>query len=145
MEFKNFISRPGKSWNLIGGPWKSWKIKVRFDRLFSALRWKGQDNVRYRGVIKQRKRHAFWRTPEFVSVELFTVKKCSKTSKGFVFLKLTAKPKVLESLKRSWKKSWKVMEFKELKRVRTLEFQWIYYLFFSGLGLELSIADITKT
>ena len=56
-----------------------------------------------------------------MSVELFAVKKCSKTSKGFVFLKLTAKPKVLESLKRSWKKSWKVMEFEELKRVRTLD------------------------
>ena len=27
MEFVNFISRPGKSWNLIVGPWKSWKIK----------------------------------------------------------------------------------------------------------------------
>ena len=70
--------------------------------------------------LKQRKQHAFWWTPEFVSVELFTGKKCSKTSKGFVFLKLTAKPKFLESLKRSWKKSWKVMEFEELKRVRTL-------------------------
>ena len=33
------------------------------------------------------------------------------------FLKLTAEPKVLETLKRSWKKSWKVMEFEELKRV----------------------------
>ena len=35
-------------------------------------------------------------------------------------LKLTAKPKVLENLKRSWKKSWEVIEFEELKRVRTL-------------------------
>ena len=58
--------------------------------------------------------------PEFVSVELFKVKKCSKTSKGFEIWKLTAKPKVLENVKRSWKKSWKVMEFEELKRVRTL-------------------------
>ena len=41
-------------------------------------------------------------------------------SKGFEYLKLAAKPKVLENLKRSWKTSWKVMEFKELKRVRTL-------------------------
>ena len=55
-----------------------------------------------------------------MSVELFQVKKYSKTSKGFEFLKLTAKSKVLENLKRSWKKSWKVMEFEELKRVRTL-------------------------
>ena len=55
-----------------------------------------------------------------MSVELFTVKKCSKTSKGFVFLKLTAKPKVLESMERSWKKSQKVMEFEELERVQTL-------------------------
>ena len=58
--------------------------------------------------------------PEFVSVELFKVKKCSKTCKGFAFLKLAAKPKVLKNLKRSWKKTWKVMEFEELKRVGTL-------------------------
>ena len=37
-----------------------------------------------------------------------------------LILNLTAKPKVLKNLKRSWKKSWKVMEFEELKRVRTL-------------------------
>ena len=36
--------------------------------------------------------------PEFVSVELFKVKKYSKTRKVFEFLKLTAKPeKVMES------------------------------------------------
>jgi len=52
-----------------------------------------------------------------VSVELFKVKKYPKTRKGFEFLKLTAKPKVLENLKRSWKKSLKFMEFEELKRV----------------------------
>ena len=43
---------------------------------------------------------------------------CQKnTLKQGKFLKLTAKPKVVENLKRSWKKSWKVMEFEELKRV----------------------------
>ena len=50
---------------------------------------------------------------EFVSVKLFKVKKCSKTSKGFEFLKLTSKPKVLKKSK----KSWKVVEFEELKIV----------------------------
>ena len=35
-------------------------------------------------------------------------------------MKLTAKPKVMENLKRSWKNSWKVLEFEELKRVQTL-------------------------
>ena len=54
-----------------------------------------------------------------MSVELFTVKKCSKPSKGFEFLKLTAKPKVLKNSK----KSRKVTEFEELKRVRTLSFK----------------------
>ena len=58
--------------------------------------------------------------PEFVYVEMFKVKKeSSKTSKGFEFLKLTAKPKVVEKVRRSCKKSWEVMEFEELKRVRT--------------------------
>ena len=28
--------KPGKSWNLIVGPRKSWKIKVLFDRLVTA-------------------------------------------------------------------------------------------------------------
>ena len=49
--------------------------------------------------------------PEFASVELFKVKKYCKTRKVFDFLKLTAKPKVLENLKRSWRKSWKVIKF----------------------------------
>ena len=53
-----------------------------------------------------RKRHAFWLTPEFVSVELFKIKKYPKTGEIEKFLKVTAKLKVLENLKRSWKKSW---------------------------------------
>ena len=55
-----------------------------------------------------------------MSFELFKVKKYSKARNVFEFLKLAAEPKVLENVKRSWKKSWKVMEFEELKRVRTL-------------------------
>ena len=31
-----------------------------------------------------------------------------------------AKPRVLENLKRSWERSWKVMKFEELKGVRSL-------------------------
>ena len=30
------FSRPGKAWNLIVGPWGSWKIKILFDRLVTA-------------------------------------------------------------------------------------------------------------
>ena len=40
-----------------------------------------KDDVRWRGVIKQRKRHAFWWTLEFVSVELFKVKTYTQTRK----------------------------------------------------------------
>ena len=40
-----------------------------------------------------------------------------KQGKLLKFFKVTAKPKVLENLKRSWKKSWKIMEFEDLKRV----------------------------
>ena len=57
----------------------------------------------------------FWWMPEFVSVEPFKIKKYSKTRKVFEFLKLTAKPKVLENLKRSWKKSWNLKNSKECK------------------------------
>ena len=53
-------------------------------------------------------------------VELFKVKKNTlKHGTLLKFLKLTAKPKVFKNLKRLWKKLWKVMEFEELKRVRT--------------------------
>ena len=52
-----------------------------------------------------------------MSVQLFKVKKYSKARKVLKFVKVTAKPMVLENLKKSWKKSWKVMEFEELKRV----------------------------
>ena len=37
-----------------------------------------------------------------------------------MFWKVTAKPMVMENLKSSWKKSWKVIEFEELKRVQSL-------------------------
>ena len=68
-------------------------------------------------VIKQRKRHAFWWTPEFVSVELFKVdQKYPKTSKILKLFERTTKPEVLKDLK----KSWEVMEFEERKRVRAL-------------------------
>ena len=52
------------------------------------------DILRSRGVIQQRERYAFWWTPEFVSVELFTVKK-NMLKQGI----LTAKLKVMENLK----------------------------------------------
>ena len=58
-------------------------------------------------------------TPEFVSVELLKVKKYSKATNNV--LKVTANLKVMENLKRSWKKSRKIMEFVELKRRRTLK------------------------
>ena len=64
--------------------------------------------------------HTFWWTPEFLSVELFKVQKYPNTRKVLKNFKVTAKPKVLENLKRAWELSWKVMEFKELKRVGTL-------------------------
>ena len=40
-----------------------------------------------------------------------------KQGKFCKFLKMTAKPRVMENLKWSWKKSQKVMEFEELKIV----------------------------
>ena len=67
-------------------------------------------------VHEQRKQHAFWWTPEFVSAEMFKVKKyLIKQGKCLKFFKLTAKPKVLEKLKRSWKKSWNLKSSKAYK------------------------------
>ena len=44
------------------------------------------------------------------------------------FLRLTAKLKVLENVKRSWERSWKVMKFEELKGVRSLIDKWSKHL-----------------
>ena len=57
----------------------------------------------------------------------------------------TCKLMVKENLERSWKKSWKVMEFEELKRVWTLflyqlyhEFLSVLFQFFISLGTSQS-------
>ena len=41
-----------------------------------------------------------------------------KPGKVLKFSKVTTEPKVMEILKKSWKKPWKVMEFEELKKVQ---------------------------
>ena len=43
-----------------------------------------------------------------------------KHGKFFEIFNVAAKPMVMENLERSWRKSWKVKEFQELKRVQTL-------------------------
>ena len=48
-----------------------------------------------------------------MSVELFKAQNTLKQGKFLKFLKVTAKPKVLEILKRSWKKSWTLKSSKE--------------------------------
>ena len=110
MESKNCIFQASKVMEFNCRPLKvienlSFVWQVRYCR--SQIK----DNVRQRELIEQRKRHAFRWTPEFVSVELFKVKNTlkHKSFKNKWQLKL-----------RSRKKSWKVLEFEELKRVRTL-------------------------
>ena len=49
---------------------------------------------------------------EFMSVKLLRSKNTLKQGKFLKFLKLTAKPKVMENLKRSWKKSWNLRSSK---------------------------------
>ena len=66
---------------------------------------------------KQCERHAFWWTLEFVSVELFNVKKYMlKQGKFWKFSKVTAKPKAMENSKgygNSHGKSWNLKTSKE--------------------------------
>ena len=52
-------------------------------------------------IIKQYTLHAFWLTPEFMSVKLLRSKNTLKQGKFLKFLKLTAKLKVMENSKRS--------------------------------------------
>ena len=56
--------------------------------------------------------HEFYRDSE----KKYTLKQ----GKFFEIFNVVAKPMVMENLERSWKKSWKVKEFQELKRVKTL-------------------------
>ena len=57
-------------------------------------------------------RHAFWWTPEFVSVELLMVKKYPKTREILKIFEVKTKPKVLENLK-GYGKSWNLKSSKE--------------------------------
>ena len=56
-------------------------MKILFGRLVTAVAKHAKDNLRSREVVKQRERDVFWWTPEFVSLELFKVKKYAKTRK----------------------------------------------------------------
>ena len=101
MEFKDFI-------------FQAWKV---MDFKLSVLEIHGKLKFCFveRGVLKQRIRHVFWWTPEFVSVELLEVKKYPQTRKTVKGLKVTTKPKVMKNLKRSWKKSWNLNISEEYK------------------------------
>ena len=75
-------------------------------------------------VIKWRERNVFRWTPEFVSVELSYVKKIPKNKGSFEkFWKWQLNVKEMENLKKVIKNTHgKVMEFEELKGLRTLFF-----------------------
>ena len=87
--------------------------------------------------------------PEFVSVEPLKVRKYSKTRKVFEFLKLTAKPKVLENLKGSWKKSWNLKNSKVCKPwlvfSEKMKHCMFFYFFSSKYGhlLQSSVTTLT--
>ena len=61
-------------------------------------------------VIKQRERNVFRWTPEFVSVKLGYVKNTKNLGKFSKSPKVTAKAKVMENLRRLWKKLWESHE-----------------------------------
>ena len=73
-----------------------------------------------------------------VSLTQFFIHFLLETSKLFEILKLTATPKILKNSKKSWKKSWKVMEFEELKRVQNL-YQLYVLVFFVTKDLPISL------
>ena len=80
MELKNFIFQ---AWKVI--KFNCWSLKVLNNEScvwqINYRRWQSKENLRSRGVIKQCKQHAFWWTPEFLSVELFKVKNMLKQEK----------------------------------------------------------------
>ena len=69
-------ARPWKSWNFIvqSGVESHGKLKFCLVVLLLQMTKQGQCKIE-RILIKQRERHRFWWTPDFVSVELFKVKK----------------------------------------------------------------------
>ena len=80
MELKNFIFQ---AWKVNKFNCRSLKVLENESCVWQInyWRWQSKEKLRSRGVIKQCKWHAFWWTPEFVSVELFKVKKYAKTRK----------------------------------------------------------------
>ena len=78
VEFKNFIFQARKVMEIRCRSLKIMEI-LFFVCYVGHCRWLSKVNVRESGVIKQRERHTFWWTPEFVSVELFKVKKYPET------------------------------------------------------------------
>ena len=84
--------------------------------------------------------HIVW-TPEFVSVELLKSKNTPGLEKLWKFLKVTTKPKVMENLNRSWKKSWNLKRLKEYKPcfyINNHEFLSVLFQFFISLGTSQS-------
>ena len=72
------------------------------------LKVEANQNTAFDKRIVSKQKHK--RAKPFGWTWAFKVKKYSKTRKFLEFLKLKAKPKVLENVKRSWKKSWIVVE-----------------------------------
>ena len=72
-------ARPWKSWNCIvqSGVESHGKLKFCLVVLLLQMTKQGQCKIE-RILIKQRERHRFWWTPDFVSVELIKVKKKPK-------------------------------------------------------------------
>ena len=85
----------------------SWEIKAVFGRLVTAASKSRKNKTRQVHVIIQHQCHTFLWSPEFLSVELSYVKEYLKTRivlKICIF-EVTVTPKIMENLRRSWKKS----------------------------------------
>ena len=85
--------------------YRSWKVIKKLFGIFVTS--DARKKIRQGQVIKQRERKVFRWTPEFVSVKLSYVKNTIKLGKFSKSPKVTAKPKVMENLRRLWKKFWK--------------------------------------
>ena len=87
----------------------SWEIKAVFGtcRLVSAASKSRKNKTRQVHVIIQHQHHAFLYSPEFLSVELSYVKEYPKTriALKLCLFEVTVSPKIIENLRRSWKKS----------------------------------------
>ena len=136
MESRNFIFQ---AWKVMGV--NCWSLSVRL----VTANDKARTMYRYRSSWQTVNGTHFGGHQSLCLLNCLRSKNTLKQGKVFEFLKLTSEFMVLENLKRSCKKSWKVMDFEQLKRVRTLSLFCSPYNWHRMKDSEVKLTNVAYT